>query len=65
MTFNLSEKRKRLLREVCANVGLISIKEVFDMIEAQDKDFIRLLKKYFTTKQSRKFIDKLAGDNLK
>ena len=29
------------------------------------KLFIRWLKKYFTSKQSRIFIDKLAGDDLK
>jgi spore maturation protein CgeB len=28
------------------------------------KEFIKKLKKYFTTKQSRYFIDKLAGEKL-
>ena len=38
------------------DIGDLSVKDV--------KEFIRLLKRYFTTKQSRDFINKLAGEEL-
>ena len=51
--FNLSEKE-------------VEIEELGKMFFPEDvKEFIRLLKIYFTTKQSRDFINKLAGEKLK
>ena len=65
--FNLGEKRQELERAIKQRENpLLSFGlNVLHTVEAQDKEFIKLLKKYFKTPQSIKFIDKLAGDKFK
>ena len=65
--FNLSEKREEL-KEKWLNYKITGLK-IFDVIEEQDKEFIRLLKeelnyplnKDFNERQNAK-IDKIAGN---
>jgi len=55
-----SELDKQIYKEGESTWGLKS-----GFLDVEDvKEFIKWLKKYFVTKQSRKFIDSLAGDKL-
>ena len=60
--FNLGDKKE--IDEVLSGHGLNKSfrKHIISLFERKEKEFIRLLKKYFTSRQSRAFIDKLAGE---
>jgi len=77
--FILSEKRKKLLLDTLTafNMDAIGIEDIFDAIEKQDKEFIKLLKETHQKlsdkhgswadydKEFKKEIDKLVGEELK
>jgi len=74
--FNLSAKRKKLLEDTITAFALsdITIEDVFDKIQEQDKEFIKRLKEGMfnlfghetggTMGEIDGLIDKLAGDKL-
>ena len=63
--FNLNKKRKELFEKELLG-KITSAGRIYRMIIAQDKDFIRLLKKVFNPQfeddWAEKQIDKLAGE---
>ena len=73
--FNLSEKIRTNICNIISRMldnpdecEIYPTTKCYDELEryikARDKEFIKLLKRYFTTKQSRTFIDKFAGPKL-
>ena len=68
--FNLSEKRKDLKKILEIRSPLITWDSCFELIEKQDKEFIKKLKRKHYDKEfnaiiiSPEELDKLAGDKL-